>query len=186
MRGFVVAKSLGIRQLGFNMQENIQQAVELSGSAAATALLILAIETLTTAAAQPDRVEARFEVYGFGGLLVLTNRTTVARSRDGYTIATDLASLQSRLDMRWGTLSADDHQNFTGSSQLCEVKREDLAVNPDRNEDTYQKGKIWYARLTPAGHMMPVRMEYTTAFGVVSAYLAELRADGVDLRLARE
>jgi hypothetical protein len=89
-------------------------------------------------------------------------------------------------DMRRETLSADDHQNFTGSSQLCEVKREDLAVNPDRNEDTYRKGKIWYARLTPAGQMMPVRMEYTTAFGVVRAYLAELRADGVDLRLARE
>jgi Protein of unknown function (DUF3108) len=234
-------------------------------------------------------------VYGFGGLHVLTNRTTVQRSRDGYTIATDLdtrglasffvdlkshSQVSGRLesqaphpesyradvrrngaerhygvdfrrdgavinasaplstegaspdrskemrgavdqltayflienqltvygtctlvvpvfdggalynlrstDMRRETLSADDHQNFTGSSQLCEVKREDLAVNPDRNEDTYRKGKIWYARLTPAGQMMPVRMEYTTAFGVVRAYLAELRADGVDLRLARE
>jgi hypothetical protein len=41
MRGFVVAKSLRIRQLGFNMQANIQRAVELSGTAAATALLLL-------------------------------------------------------------------------------------------------------------------------------------------------
>jgi hypothetical protein len=33
--------------------------------------------------------------------------------------------------------------------------------------------------------MTPVRMEFTTAFGVVKAYLAELRDRGLDLRLAR-
>jgi hypothetical protein len=34
--------------------------------------------------------------------------------------------------------------------------------------------------------MTPVRMEFTTDFGVVIAYFAELRGHGVDLRLARE
>ena len=32
--------------------------------------------------------------------------------------------------------------------------------------------------------MMPVRMEFDTAFGVVKGYLAELRGPGVDLQLA--
>src|SRR5204863_5536434 len=48
-------------------------------------------------------------------------------------------------DVKRETLSADDHQNFAGSSQVCEIVREDLVLNPDRNEDTYQRGKIWYA-----------------------------------------
>jgi hypothetical protein len=82
------------------------------------------------------------------------------------------------------TLSADQHQNFAGSSRLCEVTRENLAANPDRNEDTYQRGRIWYASLV-SGEMTPVRMEFTTGFGVVKAYLAELRGHGVDLRLMR-
>ena len=54
----------------------------------------------------------------------------------------------------------------------------------NRNEDTYQRGQIWYASLI-LGEMTPVRMEFTTAFGVVKAYLAELRGHGVDLRLMR-
>jgi len=89
-------------------------------------------------------------------------------------------------DVKRETLSADDHQNFAGSSQVCEIVREDLVLNPDRNEDTYQRGKIWYARLIAGGQMMPVRMEFTTAFGVVKAYLAELRGRGVDVRLTPE
>jgi len=34
--------------------------------------------------------------------------------------------------------------------------------------------------------MMPVRMEYDTAFGVVKGYLGELRGPGVNLRLMKE
>ena len=61
------------------------------GFAAAAALLLLfAGDADATAGAAPDRVEARFEVYGFAGLHVLTNRTAVERSGDRYTIATDL------------------------------------------------------------------------------------------------
>jgi hypothetical protein len=34
--------------------------------------------------------------------------------------------------------------------------------------------------------MLPVRMEFDTAFGVVSGYLAELHGRGVNLNLMRE
>jgi len=34
--------------------------------------------------------------------------------------------------------------------------------------------------------MLPVRMEFETAFGTVRGYLAELRGDGVHLHLMRE
>jgi Protein of unknown function (DUF3108) len=240
-----------------------------------------------------NRVEARFEVYGFAGLHVLTNRTAVERFGDRYAIATDLdtrglasvfvdltshsqvsgrlgsetprpeayradvrrngaerhyavdfrrdgtvinepsppsltrvsaapaAEMRGAVDqltayflieqqlaaggscaavvpvfdgsalynLRWTdgkqeTLSTDQHQNFAGSSRLCDVTRENLAANPDRNEDTYERGRIWYASLI-SGEMTPVRMEFTTAFGVVKAYLSELRGHDVDLRLMR-
>lgn len=262
-------------------------------AAAAALLSLLAGGAGATAGAEPDRVDARYEVYGFAGLHILTNRTAVERSGDRYSIATDLntrglasvfvdlkshsqvsgrlgeaphpeiyradvrrngterhyavdfgrdgtvvnvsaspplglASLGQTAEMRGAVdqltayfllekqltargscalvvpvfdgsafydlrstdvrreaLSADDHQNFTGSARLCEVTRENLAANPDRNDDTYQRGRIWYAPLI-SGEMTPVRMEFTTDFGVVKAYLAELRGNGVDLRLAQQ
>jgi Protein of unknown function (DUF3108) len=61
------------------------------GMAASAALLLFAVgagDAATGAAA--DRVEARFEVYGFAGLHVLTNRTAVERFGDRYAITTDL------------------------------------------------------------------------------------------------
>jgi heme-degrading monooxygenase HmoA len=286
-----VARNLRLSQA---IKEQIQQTIERPGLAAATALLWLAAGVSDTTAANPDRVEARFEVYGFAGLHVLTNRTTVERSGDRYMIVTDLdtrgaASVFVNLtshsyasgrlgseapypetyraevrrngverhyavdfrrdgtfinasapaspaqaasewpkeirgavdqltayflvekqlavhrtcalvvpvfdgsafynlrstDVKSETLSADDYQTFAGSSRVCEVVREDLALKPDRNEDTYQRGKIWYARLVD-GEMTPVRMEFTTAFGVVKAYLAELHGRGIDLHLTRE
>jgi hypothetical protein len=260
-------------------------------------LLCFSIDRLDATIAGSSRVEARFEVYGFAGLHVLTNRTTVEQFGDRYTIATDLdtrglasvfVDLTSHsqvsglmgseapypesyraeirrngvkrnyaVDFRrdgsvinasaspasglapqtladttkathrtvdqltayfllekqlahYGTcrlvvpvfdgsalynlrstnggreiLNADDHQNFAGSVQLCEVTRETLMASRDRNEDTYQRGRIWYASLIP-GQVTPVRMEFTTAFGTVKAYLAELRDRGVELRLSRE
>ena len=41
-------------------------------------------------AGETDRVYARFEIFGFAGFHVLTNRTRVAASGDQYSIATDL------------------------------------------------------------------------------------------------
>ena len=89
-------------------------------------------------------------------------------------------------DVKQEMLSADGYQNFAGPSQVCEIVREDLLVNPDRNEDTYRRGKIWYARLIAGDRMVPVRMEFETAFAVVKGYLAEVRGRGVDLLLMGE
>jgi Protein of unknown function (DUF3108) len=262
--------------------------------AAGAAALFFTPGALTAPAAEPDRVEARFEIFGFAGFHVLTNRTIVEESGDRYAIAMELdtrglasvfvdltsrseargrltteatrpeayhadvrrngvdrhysveyrgdgavtnastppsaerrfllAAEQTRgtvdqltayfilerqlarggtcalvvpvfdgsnlynlrfTDLKRETLSADRYQTFTGPSQVCAVARQDIVVNPDSNEDTYQRGRIWYARVT-ADRMLPVRMEYDTAFGVVKGYLAELRGRGIDLHLVRE
>jgi hypothetical protein len=41
-------------------------------------------------AAETERVYARFEIFGFAGFHVLTNRTTIQEIGDRYTIAMDL------------------------------------------------------------------------------------------------
>jgi hypothetical protein len=86
-------------------------------------------------------------------------------------------------DLKRDNLSADGYQKFAGPAQLCQVVREDIVVNPDRNEDTYKRGRIWYAQVA-GDRMMPVRMEYDTAFGVVKGYLAEVRGHGANLQFA--
>ena len=53
-------------------------------------------------------------------------------------------------------------------------------------EGTYRSGKIWHARVVAGDRMMPVRIEFDTAFGIVMGHLAELPGRGSDLHLARE
>ena len=89
-------------------------------------------------------------------------------------------------DIEREMLSADGRQNFAGLSQVCQIVREDLVVNSDRNEDTYRRGRIWYARLIAGDRMMPVRMEFETGSAAVTGYLAEFRGRGVDLHLMKE
>jgi hypothetical protein len=86
-------------------------------------------------------------------------------------------------DVKDETLTADGHQNFTGTTRLCEIVRDMIVANPDRKEGTYDRGRLWYARLLPDGRMLPVRMEYETSFGEVSAYLADINGLGVRLTL---
>src|SRR5712671_8230249 len=245
-----------------------------------TALLFVAA-ALPASAAELERGEARFEIFGFAGLHLLTNRTTVQERGDRYAIATELATrglasvfvdltshsevhgkfaryaplpdayradvrrngddrhygvdyrgdgtvtnvstppsserpffvgaeqvrgtvdqltayflLERQLaqhgtcgvvgpafdgsglynlrfaDVKRETLSPNGYQNFAGPSQVCEVAREDIVVNPDRNEDTYRRGRIWYARVIAGDRMLPVRLEFDPAFGVVRGYLA--------------
>jgi hypothetical protein len=67
---------------------------------------------------------------------------------------------------------------YSGPTQVCDVIRVDVADfpgNKDPAEATYQRGRLWYARLGPAGQMVPVQIDYDTEFGVVTGYLAELR-----------
>ena len=72
-------------------------------------------------------------------------------------------------------MSADGYQNFAGPAQVCQVVREDIVANPDRNEDTYRRGQDLVRPGSAGDRLLPVRMEYDTAFGVVKGYLAELR-----------
>jgi hypothetical protein len=262
--------------------------------AIAAALLVIS-GVATARAAEPERIQARFEIFSFAGFHVLTNRTRIEETADRYAIEMDLDSrglaslfvdltsrsrvhgaldggaprpeayradvLRNGVDRRYrvdyrgdgtvanispkpvfglslisgvermratvdqltayfllerqltrggrcalvvpvfdgsglynlrfadikkDTLAADSRQNFAGPAQLCEVVREDIAANPDSNESTYQRGRIWYARVAPGGRMEPVRLEYDTFFGVVRGYLAEWRGRGVDLRLMAE
>jgi hypothetical protein len=266
-----------------------------SAFAATAALFFLIHGGPPLPAAEPDRIAARFEIYGFAGFHVLTNRTTVEEAGDRYAIAMDLDTrglasvfvnltshseasgrlgremprpdayrsdvrrngadrhyaldyhgdgtvinassppssgrpllvaadqirgtvdqltayflVERRLalhgscalvvpvfdgsgfynlrftDVKREVLSADGYQNFAGPSQKCEVRREDIVVNPDRNEDTYHTGRIWYAHVVAGDLMLPVRMEFDTAFGAVKGYLAELHGRGVDLHLQGE
>jgi Protein of unknown function (DUF3108) len=89
-------------------------------------------------------------------------------------------------DMDPEILSADIHQSFAGPTQPCEITREDILLGPGRGEDTYRRGRIWYARFAAGDLMLPVRMEFDTAFGSVRGYLAELHQRGVDIHLMRE
>jgi hypothetical protein len=188
----------------------------------------------TARAAEADRVDARFEIFGFAGLHVLTNRTSVEETANRYAIATDLdtrglASVlvdltshseahggvsgetlrpdayraevrrngverQYRLDYQGdGTVinasmrSSAGHLLLVAAEQVRgTVVRVEIVANPNKNEDTYRRGKVWYARLMAGDRMIPVRMEFETAFGEVKGYLAELRGHGVHLQLMRE
>jgi len=263
--------------------------------AAIAAALLFMPGSLTAPAAEVDRVDARFEIFGFAGFHVLTNRTTVQEMGDRYVITMELdtrglasifvdltshsevqggfsrdmprpqayradvrrnsaerhyavdyrgdgtvtnasappsagrpllvAAEQARgtvdqltayfllerqlahrgacalvvpvfdgsgvynlrfADFKREALAADGYQNFAGPSQVCEVAREDIQANRNHNEDTYRRGKIWYARVIAGDRMVPVRMQFDTAFGVVKGYLAELHGRGVDLHLVGE
>jgi hypothetical protein len=258
----------------------------------AAALLPLAV-ACTTPALGSDGVDARFEVFGFAGLHLLTNRTSAEETTNGYTIATNLETrgvasafvdlkghsevqgvlrgkvprpqtyrsevwrngsdrhyglrylddgnvvrtvppsaesvhldpvlvrgtvdqltayflLERQLtrvgscglvvpvfdgselyrlrfsDVKEETLSPDNYQGFAGPTHVCEVVREMIVANPDKKEGTYEQGRLWYARLLPTGQMVPVRMEYDTAFGKVAGYLAELIGHGIHLHLMAE
>ena len=89
-------------------------------------------------------------------------------------------------DIKSQALSADGYQNFAGPTLLCQVIREEILRKPGQGEDTYQRGRIWYARLAGGDLMPPVRMEFETAFGTVRGYLAELQGHGVHLHLMQE
>jgi hypothetical protein len=81
------------------------------------------------------------------------------------------------------TLSPDGRQHFSGPTEACYVKREDVDGFPtDLASGTYKRGKIWYARLGDGDKMAPVRMEFDTEFGSVQGFLGELRGAGLNLR----
>src|SRR5690348_15665055 len=100
----------------------------LTGTAAA---LLYIAAGLPVSAAELERVDARFEIFGFAGLHVLTNRTTVQERGDRYTIATDLdtrglASLFVDL-----TSHSEVHGKLTRDAPLPAAYRADVRRNGD-------------------------------------------------------
>jgi Protein of unknown function (DUF3108) len=99
----------------------------------------------------------------------------------------------SRYDLRFKDASANNSavarpQDYAGPTHLCDVARDDIAgfpVNNDPTEGTYKKGRVWYARIGPAGQMVPVQIDYDTEFGIVTGYLADLRGPDGNLTLSR-
>src|SRR5271156_3736964 len=74
------------------------------------ALLLLTAISVAPASAG-DRVDARFEIYGFAGIHVLTNRTSAEETPSGYAIAMDLDTrglASAFVDMR-------SHSQVTGA-----------------------------------------------------------------------
>ena len=82
-------------------------------------------------------------------------------------------------DIKDETLTPDRHQSFSGTTRLCEIVRDVVVANPDVEESTYDRARLWYARLLPDGRMLPVRMEYETPYGNVTGYLADISGFGV-------
>jgi hypothetical protein len=76
-------------------------------------------------------------------------------------------------------------KSFAGPTHVCAAVRKDVpgfAGNGDQAEGTYRSGRVWYARIGPDGHMIPVQMEFDTEFGIVRGYLAEVKGHGIDRR----
>ncbi len=73
---------------------------------------------------------------------------------------------------------------FAGATQVCRMRREAIAGFLDhrgRSEGAYA-GTLWYARLLPSDLIVPVQMEFSTEFGLISGYLAELRGRDAHLQ----
>ena len=88
------------------------------------------------------------------------------------------------VDAQQRSLPVDSRQQFAGTTQVCDVTREDMAGfpgNADQAAGTYRQGKIWYTRdLAGVDEMIPVRMEFDTEFGAIHALLADLHGLGID------
>ena len=105
------------------------------------------------------------------------------------TLAVPVYDGQYRYDLYFSdagtkTLPSSGGQKFEGATTACRMTRRNVATGSDSEQDEGAKqGTIWYAKLTPGDLMVPVRMELETQIGGVTAYLAELRGRGVDLKL---
>jgi hypothetical protein len=82
-------------------------------------------------------------------------------------------------------LSPKGGQNFAGLTTACHMKRVEIAGFPAKAEDSEgaRSGTLWYARLVPGNLVQGIRMEMETEAGQISAYLAEVQANGADLKL---
>jgi hypothetical protein len=105
------------------------------------------------------------------------------RDRGSCKVVVPVFDGHGRYNLRFKDAKPDDPdirgpRNYPGPTHICDVTRDDVADfpgNKDPAEATYQRGRLWYAKLGPAGQMVPVQIDYDTEFGIVTGYLAELR-----------
>ena len=95
-----------------------------------TALLFIAA-ALPASAAELERVEARFEIFGFAGLHILTNRTIVQERGDHYTIATDLETRGLASVFVDLTSHSEVHGKLARDAPLPDAYRADVRRNGD-------------------------------------------------------
>ena len=115
------------------------------------------------------------------------------RERGNCNIVVPVFDGHSRYNLRFRDAKSNDPATrgaryYRGPVHVCNVNRDDIAgfpANQDPSEGTYQKGKLWYAGLGPAGRMVPVQIDYDTEFGVVTGYIAELRGPEGTRRFAQ-
>jgi len=90
-----------------------------------------------------------------------------------------------RYNLSFADLPPEALSGFAGPTQLCRMWRYRIAgFPPDCGGDQpTDQGKLWFARLIPGDVLVPVRMEFGSEFGNLTADLTELRGRGVELRL---
>jgi uncharacterized protein DUF3108 len=84
-------------------------------------------------------------------------------------------------------LSEDPYHHLAGPTRICAVRRKDISgfrVGEAHTEGAY-RGVMRYARLGEGDLMVPIQMEFSTEFGVVDGYLAEIHGRGIDRRFMR-
>jgi len=82
-------------------------------------------------------------------------------------------------------LSPKHDQNFAGMTTVCHMKRTEISGFPPNagDDEGARSGTLWYAKLTPGDLVQAIRMEMQTGSGDVAAYLAEVQANGAELKL---
>jgi hypothetical protein len=115
------------------------------------------------------------------------------RERGSCNIIVPVFDGRGRYNLRFRDAKSNDPATrgaryYQGPVHVCDVNRDDVAGftgNQDPAEATYQRGKLWYAPLGPAGRMVPVQIDYDTEFGIVTGYIAELRGPEGTRRFAQ-
>src|SRR5215467_1949629 len=83
----------------------------------------------TALAAEGDRVDVRFEIYGFAGFHVLTNRTTVQEVGRRYAVAMDLDTRGLASIFVDLTSHSEVHGEFAGGNPHPDAYRADVRRN---------------------------------------------------------
>src|SRR6202045_2715092 len=101
----------------------------LAPLAAIAVALLFAPSTFRAPAAEIDRVDARFEVFGFAGFHVLTNRTTIQEIGDRYAITMDLDTRGLASVFVDLTSHSEVHGEFARGAARPEAYRADVRRN---------------------------------------------------------